>query len=190
MTYSPTIPGPTDLLSQSQADILTNFDQANLIMGVNHVNFDNSLPAGAVPANRGKHNFVTLLKKAADPATTNDEIAIYSKDVGAGVIREFLRQQNNGAVIQTSGPNPVIAVPGQTYLPGGIIIKWGRDIIAATPVVTQINFAAAFPNNCYAVFLTPLSAVPNYVSVTFKDQTNFKAIASIVAPVFWLAIGA
>jgi hypothetical protein len=187
MTYSPTIPGPNDLLSQSQADIQTNFNQANLIMGINHVNFDNSLPAGSLPADRGKHTFVTLIEQAANPATALNEIAIYCRDLG-GISTQYLRKENNGTVIQISGPDPVAAVAGQTFLPGGIIMKWGTAVVNVAG--TAIAFPVAFPAACFSITVTSVSNTSRGHSVNNVNAAGFTAYAeNNGTTMYWTAIG-
>lgn len=109
MTFNPLIPAATDLLSQSQSDLQTNFNQLNVVMGVDHVNFDNSLPAGSVAGDRGKH--VTILSKralfaAALPATGADEAALYTKESSAGgSVELYYRYPSSGTAIRlTNGP--------------------------------------------------------------------------------------
>ncbi len=52
MTYNPFIPAPLDLPSDSQGDILSNFNLINTFFGVDHVAFGNSIVAAtnAAPA--------------------------------------------------------------------------------------------------------------------------------------------
>ena len=79
MTYNPSIPQSTDIPSQSQSQLLTNFTQLNTVFSTNHVAFNN-----ATVANRGKHNDVSLLQQAIEPAAVANEGQLYTKGV-AGV---------------------------------------------------------------------------------------------------------
>lgn len=97
MTYNPSIPQANDIISQSQGQILTNFNQANTIFDVDHVTFDN-----ATVANRGKHDKSTYVELAADPVTAFNEVAVYSKDTGTQP-DVFVRLENNGTVERMTG---------------------------------------------------------------------------------------
>ena len=154
MTFNSAVPAAADDPSVSQGQMLTNFAQTNTLFGVNHVNFDSTLPAGVGAGNEGKHYAVTIIDQAAAPATAADEIALHSLAVG-GVSTLYFRKESNGTDIQMSGPDPVAASPGQTFLPGGIILKWGTAVVNTGG--TAIGFAAAFPNNCWNVQVTPQS---------------------------------
>lgn len=78
MTYNPNIPLSSDRPSQSQSQILTNFSELNTVFSVNHVAFDN-----VTIANRGKHNDVSLLQQAADPAAVVGEGQLYTKQIAS-----------------------------------------------------------------------------------------------------------
>lgn len=187
MTFDPTIPQATDLLSDSQSDLLTNFNQSNIIMGVNHVNFDNSLPIGSLVANRGKHTFVSLIEQVANPVTAANEIALFSKDLG-GISTLFMRKESNGAVIQMSGIDPNNS---QTFLPGGLILKWGLNAVA-TDGSTVIAFPVAFPTACLAVMATVVTTTVNsarYVSVFNVGPAQFNAVTNVAQNIYWFAIG-
>src|SRR5437899_7348489 len=110
MTYNANIPQATDLISQSQSQLLTNFSQANTAFGIDHTAFD-------VLTNQGKHKKATLVEQTIDPVTLANEAAVYSKDV-AGVTTTFLRKESAGTVIATSGQDPIRASVGSTFLPG------------------------------------------------------------------------
>lgn len=170
MTYNPNIPQATDIISQSQGQILTNFNQANTIFDVDHITFD-----AVAAANRGKHDKSTYVELAADPVTVFNEVAVYSKDL-AGFTRLFLRQENNGTVIQTSGRDPTIAVNGETYLPGGLLMKWGQSVCNGN---TAIAFPTAFPVGCFVVLAQPIDSNPaianGYVYVSAFAAAGFTA---------------
>lgn len=152
MTYDPIKPQALDLLSQSQADIQTNFNQANVIMGINHVNFNNP-----TAVNRGKHTFVTMIE-GGDPALVVNEICHYCKDLG-GVSTWYMRKEGGaGTIIQMSGPDPVSASPGQTFLPGGIILKWGFFAMGAGVTTVDVIYPIAFPVSYFVVTLTRTNA--------------------------------
>lgn len=144
MTFNPAIPGPNDILSQSQAQIQTNFSQANTIFDVNHVTFDN-----ATVAERGKHRKVDF-KRIAAPGSVANEAVIYQKASG-GSSNLFMQRDGVGTEIQLTGPNPVIAGNGTTFLPGGMILNYGTVVGAVAG--NTATFATPFPNNVFSITL-------------------------------------
>lgn len=104
MAFNPNIPQPTDSLSQSQQDILANFQ------------------AIAPLFDQGIQNFVILPVQGSAPATGASELALYSKAV-SGTPQLFMRQQSNGAEFNFT--SSLQASSGWARLPSGILIKWG-----------------------------------------------------------------
>lgn len=180
MVYIPTIPQPGDSpATQSQAQILENFTQLNTQFSVDHV----ALNAGA---NNGKHIKTTFIDQAADPVVAANEIDLYSKSL-AGVSTLYLRKESNGTVIQMSAQDPTINNAGSTFLPGGVIIKWGFG--PASPGGNVIAFASAFPTNCWVVLITPEGGTGRAVSVNNKNVNNFTAICTNNITMGYIAIG-
>ena len=147
MTYNPAIPQSTDIPSQSQSQILTNFSQANTIFGIDHVAFND-----ATAANRGKHDQSTYIEQGADPATLANEIAIYAKDV-SGASRLFQRLESSGTVLPFTPvivTSVVLAQNQYSFSFGSIIIKWGTASAGDNATVT---FTTSF-NVAPSVFVT------------------------------------
>jgi hypothetical protein len=115
MAYDNTIPKPTDKLKDSQADLLANFVAIQTLIEVNHGTFGAS--------DQGQHKFITLPTQSSDPTINAAEIGLFSKN--------FLAWNNQLRVQRNSGGNlvPFTAVdggtPGWTFLPSGILLKWG-----------------------------------------------------------------
>jgi len=171
MTYQPTKPAAADYLAESQADIQINFALANTYFGENHVAFD----AGS---NQGKHVHANFIDQGADPATAANEASLYAKALG-GDSTLYMRKESNGTVIQMSSEDPVIAVIGQSFLPGGIIIKWGR--VAVNTAGTAVTYAALglndFPTAAFTVMLTPTSTASRGCAINNVAVTGFTAYA-------------
>ncbi len=170
MTYNAGIPQATDVISESQGQLLTNFTQLNTIFGFDHVTFND-----ATAADRGKHDQLTLVQAAGDSATAVDENALYSKNDG-GNTRLFFRQENNGTVIQLTGADPVLAAAGSTFLPGltagNILVQWAN--VAATNNVA-ITFATAFSA---APFVVLFMQDPLAANTRFFTHVGAKAAAN------------
>jgi hypothetical protein len=156
MTYDPLIPAANEIISVSQPKILENFTQLNTIFGIDHVEYNN-----LIAANRGKHTKVTYVQQSGDPATgpTVTEIQIYTKDV-AGTPRIFVRRLGVGNIYQLDGgPTPVSATTGSTWIPGGIILKWGQfKPAAASGTLDYVaNGNTVFPTTTFRVFLNQIN---------------------------------
>jgi len=156
MAYQQNIPQPTDLLSQSQQDILGNFQGIYTLVNVNHGNFDT--------ANQGKHLFVSLPEQAMAPGTLADEAAIYSAvGVGSGVTELVFQRENNGPTyaFTESGNNAL----GWTRLPSGLMMRWGVQTVAAGPPLhTFANLfvaAGSWPGFATAVYTVQITSIPS-----------------------------
>lgn len=189
--FDPNIPQPRDLLSNSQGDLLTNFQQLNTQFGVNHVPFDDA------SADKGKHKFVTIVEQSNDPETNVDEQIIYSKDDG-GQPELFARPQNNGTPYRMTkdgafftGITPAVAV---NFDGAGAIRGTALNVTSVTnPSVGRyvINFTNPLPDNNYYWHVSGfdnsgnpvISQVRNngtygtvvqtgLLDVTFKNQNN------------------
>lgn len=186
MTYNPGIPQAGDLPSASQPQILTNFQQINTLFGTNgdHYPFDN-----AIVALRGKHKFVTFQDQAAGPATAVNQMALYTKTT-AGASTLYLRRPGSGTEIQMSTQdNPVNAIEGQSFLPGGLTIKWGQFLMAGNPDTHA--YPIPFSTNSQNVTLCRYGGVStNVVSVSGWTANGFTVQASGGATsIAYIAIG-
>ena len=196
MTFNAAIPQPNDILSQSQAQIQTNFSQADLIFDINHVTFDN-----ASVASRGKHRKVDYIRVGA-PGSIAAEAVVYQK-LAAGSSNLFMQRDGVATEVQLTGPNPINASNGETFLPGGILMKWGTATANGSASFTFIgDFALTdFPNNCFQVIATARnSGTPatanDYIYTHTPLVSGFSAIGTRritlqATPVtfYWVAIG-
>lgn len=182
MTYNPSIPQPNDILSQSQAQIQTNFAQADTIFDVNHITFDN-----ASVASRGKHRRVDLIRVAA-PGSIATEAVVYQK-LASGSSNLFMQRDGVGTEIQLTGPNPVIAATGTTFLPGGMIMNFG-SVVGALAGNTA-TFATPFPTNVFAITLGIGDSTVTRTATVSSITLNDCLIKCSTGPntVYYIAIG-
>lgn len=172
-------------LNQTLNPIQTNFGTINAAFLVNHVEYG--------IAGQGKHKFVTMPEQGADPATAANEMAIYTKDVAA-VTQLFLRNENNGSVINFTSRDLTLA-NGGTTLPSGIILKWGRGVTVAN--LLTVAFTAPFPTGiltAYAAVSSPLKAATFdfAINVYAYNVNNLSVVSQPTSPAqefCWLAIG-
>lgn len=148
MTYTPGIPAPTDRPSVSQGQIRTNFTQLNTIFADNHYAFND-----ATVALRGKHRTVILQQQAADPATTAQQGALYTKEYSSSPNLYWRRKSSGDAILMTANYTPLKAEDGYTFLPGGLLLQWGNDHVNGE-LNTNINFPVAFKGVPYSISVT------------------------------------
>ncbi len=154
MSYQQNIPAATDVKSQSQADIQGNFQAIKTLIDVNHVTF------GA--ANQGKHDKVSFPLTSTSPVapvflateeglynlvnatTSKNELYVHRQTVDAATDIPFTASVLSNTAVASSDN-------GWTYLPSGVLLKWGRTAavtatVAVTPTVTSggPNFTRVF----------------------------------------------
>lgn len=183
MSYNPSIPQSTDLISQSQSQILTNFGQLDTQFGVDHTAF-------SAASDNGKHQKVTMPEQGAAPTTAASEVAIYTKDtVTTGDTTQpeiYVRQESSGTEFLLTRGTPVSS-SGEGTCYGGLQIRAGSG---TTP--TPVTFGTRFPTNIISVVATPVSTA-SQINITATSATGFTAQeggapAGIIS-FRWIAIG-
>lgn len=124
MPYQANIPQPNDPLNQSQGDILGNFQAIDTLVSVDHATFGS--------ASEGKHNKISFPVQGAAPAFLAGEVGIYNLlSIVTGVNELYIVNSAGGLGSITSSIISTNAVPGNntagwTYLPSGLLLKWGN----------------------------------------------------------------
>ena len=130
MAYNPNIPQSTDIISQSQNDLLNNFQALSTYLNINHVDFNT--------ADQGKHKYLTLPVQAGSPpiAFGAGEVALYSFLSPVTAKNELYVNKTNQvtvtqipatASILSTTSAPINNTDGWTYLPSGMLLKWGNS---------------------------------------------------------------
>lgn len=189
MTYNPNIPQATDLISNSQAQILENFSQLNTQFGIDHA---------ALTTGDGVHKKVSLINQGSDPAIPGAANSVlYTKTANGGPQLYFENGTASPSVVQltvqkTSVPS-VAAAPDQgvSFLPGGQLIQWGKSTTNAT--VFPVAFNAA-PTINPVITVTMLSAANQTFGgvVSAASNTGFTVqnnAGTLNFSYFWIAIG-
>ena len=116
MAYNENIPQASDNPSQSQAQILDNFQEISAAFNKNHGNFN--------AADQGKHSFLQIPEQSSAPATSANEMGLYTKESSLTSVAEmFIRRESNGTEIEFT--SFLGAANGWTRLPSGVLLKWG-----------------------------------------------------------------
>lgn len=154
MAYDANIPQPNDLLSQSQIQILGNFQGIGTLL---------SPDTGAVTFPAG-----------GDTATNATTVALYSK-IDNGTAQLFYRPVNSGTPIDVSyAPN---AITGWTYLMSGLLIKWHSAGINGGATDT-VNLNAIGP--AYTTWVNPQVSITGMAGDTNGIYLQSVAINQIV----------
>lgn len=184
--YNPAIPQATDLISNSQPQILGNFGELNTQFGVDHVAFNTGSANGD-----GTHKQITFDNAPSAPNPTGTISNIYPQLVSA-IQQLFFK--NATQVWQLTGLPLVTGTSGATgwgvRTPWGITINFGQPSFSgsSSPIVWQIPFTTTV----FTVVTTINSNVPtNNATVSGSSTTGttlFKTVTGTDA-VFFLAIG-
>lgn len=166
MAYNANIPQPSDTPSLSQSQLLGNFQAIQTLIDVNHEDF--------ASGNQGKHKFIEFPIQSPVPVTSGGEVGLYCQTSTYTSNPELVFSHQSGAGI-VEFTSSLQAANGWSYLPSGILLKWGNSTANGS---ATINFpvAATIPvfNNVFAVLLTPFQNVVTDANIAIT-LTSFNA---------------
>jgi len=179
-------PNPTDRISATQAPINTNFASIATTININHEAID--------AANSGKHTKIDLTNIGAEPIAAATQMVTYNFLNALTGSQELYVKRNGetGVPITARGGT----TNGWTYLPSGLLVKWGSIV---TTAVSQVNLnAEPGPNFNNAVlpfiaFATP-KVTTNGAAAAFITGTAPAPILEVRTPTagaqtYWIVIG-
>jgi hypothetical protein len=185
--YNPNIPQASNLLSQSQLDLLNNFGAIQALIDVNHVDFD---ATGA-----GKHHFVEFPVQSPVPTTSGGEVGLYSQTSTVTSQPElvFARQSGSTApasVRITEFTSALWANPGYTKLPSGIMLKWRSNISFGGGSTVTINTNTNVPGspnfaNIVNIMITLVDTAGSYdhvIGISNVTSPSFTVYAATTPP--------
>ncbi len=185
MAYNPNIPQSTDALSQSQLDLLANFQALQTLIDVNHVDF--------ASGDQGKHKWVTFPVQAGAPGFGAGEDGLFNLPYNnnTSTVNElFVHKQTAAGTSNIPSTCSILSqsTPGNnsggfTFLPSGILLKWVTT--GATTGLTTVTLTGAAPTftAIFSVILTPVGATTgdeNFAVrlVDILSATQFRAYVS------------
>ncbi len=204
MGFNPNIPQPTDNLSVSQGQFLTNNIALNTVFGVDHIDFTN------VTAQKGFHKTIRqVIQPDPGPSSNNN---IYAKSYlppysGSSADTQLFVQSSLGIISQLTGAAGFN--DGWQWI-GSVLLQWGR---VTTPIsngtqsgsVTFQNRGSPavgipFPNNCFFVIPTGFFSSPtpsSEIGIAIKNSTLSKTKfdwtsntdSSQYDGFYWIAVG-
>lgn len=150
MAWNPNIPNPTDLISASQAQIKANFQALDPLFT--------------------SAQYVLLPQQAQAPTTSSSQIGLYAQTSPiTSALELYIVRASNGAQISATAAG--LSSSGWSYLPSGLLMKWGNDSTTTYNDLETKSFPTAsnIPvfNNIYSMQLTPASGAtdPNQVMI-------------------------
>lgn len=187
--YTPNIPAASDRPSQSQAQILSNFQTLNSTYGVDHYDFTTAT------TNQGKHQKVTFPAQAGDPTTIANELALYAKNVG-GDLGLYVREASNGQISQLfSSISSTIAAPNFVVLLDGLKLVGTTDTVPAfsPPGNFTVTYTAPF-TTCFGVLFSAVKtsgtgAVEIALTSFGNASASFQRAGGTYTTIFVVAFG-
>lgn len=133
-----------------------------------------------------------------DPTRADNVMFLYSKDDGSNTELFLEDDQNPANVIQMSRTVDLndAANDGSTFLPGGLVMKWGKESTVTFGADRTVTYGIPFTTATYTVTLTAISGgtlsrvdlsifgSPTATDFVIKNNAN-----GIPTDVYWVAIG-
>lgn len=215
--YNGIIPQANDFLSISQGQILNNFGAIQSLIQTDHTDF----PSGTKTA--GQHDRVSFTVQTSPPAQNlpnranwvAGQVGMYSALNGTTNQNELYINKTNQATVKqipaTASVLSVTSAPGNhitgwTYLPSGILLKWGNSQQFSGLLNIQVNGIANQPDFLGVMSIqvttegTNTSDVDRFVRLVstwnipannyFQVYASFRTqVGATTASCEWLAIG-
>ncbi len=166
MAFLPLIPQANDKIKQSRAQIQTNFQDIADWTAVDHETFGTQF--------EGTHAQVTFNAQAV-AAPVGGQVQLHADvDAATGDVELFVANGDSGLTFPLTAAS--FGAQGYTYLPGGLILKWGN--------VTHNNatggpFDFIFPNVGNSVAFTTILAAWAVVGAVANPATDVNAVAYV-----------
>jgi hypothetical protein len=144
-TYTRNVPQAAQTIAATQPIINNNFQFMQDWAQSDHA----FIAANSSSDINGWHNKVTFPNTSAPPAFVGGVGAMYTDTRDAATVLAFV---NSGGSFAMFGRNPSDIQNGESSLPGPIYVKWG----ITNAVTRQVTFTTPFPNNRFAVIVTPI----------------------------------
>ena len=203
-TYNNNVPVANQTIASSQPEINTNFASIQTLIDVNHNDFGDAL--------FGKHKFVEMPNQSSNPAGATNEMTLYSKQYTSGATTQSEAFVLRDALAGPNTPIPFTATAnvgnGWTFLPSGIMIKWGFEPFSIAPGLLLGDLPVVFPSgpgfpaftNIWSIQTTFFSGsnisaltVGNYVRILsttgFTQRLSNSTGSTVAGNLYYIAIG-
>lgn len=186
-------PDSGDILSVSQVNLKDNFDYLRTSLNKDHI-VDFSVDSS--DALQGRHKQVSFNNRAfaslAVPAGTEGLVHVFNGNI-------YWRSINMPSSVQLSNDNvgtPLAATSGYSFLPGGLMIAWGKSAIVNgnnTIAYPKAGFSSNPSVTISPVMSSALPATRLFFVRTISSQTNLELFSGYSTGdcgfVQWIAIG-
>lgn len=182
MTYpvNGAIPGPNDLLSQSQSAIQTNFNNIVGWSGVDHVAYGTT--------NAGIHNQVTLSALISSPYSVTGTLSYVFAQAGTASGSQLAYQPTITSTAVPVSPRAFgrLKYNGAAWVLDGSSSSFNASSGSGASGEPTLNFSSSFSNTLYYVFAqyeaggaTAIAAASKSTgSVQFSLITSFRGVAT------------
>lgn len=186
MAYNENIPQPSDNPSQSQGQILSNFQEISTAFNLDHGNFNS--------ANQGKHTLVDLVRQTLPQSANIDEGILFSALINGA--SEMFYGKDGAQAKQMTGLIPSSGEGSSTSFSwdfvDGMSIRFGNVVHSGTS--TLITFDTPFPNSAFVVLFSPqgsaaLVEANNVQALTLNGFTLASVGNAPGVSYFYIALG-
>lgn len=186
MAYNENIPQASDNPSQSQSQILSNFQEISTAFNLDHGNFNSG--------DQGKHTLVDLVRQSLPQSANANEGLLFSALINGA--SELFYGKDGTTASQMSGIIPSTgggsAVSYSWDFIDGMSIRFGNVVHSGTSTV--ITFDTPFPNNSYVVLISPqgaaaLNTASNVQGLALNQFTIATVNSAAASSYFYIALG-
>ena len=182
--YDATIPTAPQKLTLSQGDLLNNFGAIESLIDNDHADFQTGLGVA------GQHNRVSFQTQAASPPAgtavspsfTAGQLGLYSfLNATTNKNELYVNKLNQATTVQipaTASELSITSAPGNnvfgwTYLPSGILIKWGTKTAISGSANVTVNGGGLGPN-----FAGVMQIMVTTTNTTASDPDQYVTLAN------------
>lgn len=183
-TYTSTIPAANNDPADDQPLMLQNFGSISSLIDIDHIGFNT--------ASGGIHKQVNFQNQSS-PSLTGDSLLYSNGD------EVYFKNASQDTIL--TGTAPTVSQNGSVFLPGGLLLQWGRDSIASGGTTKAVSFTNNFTSACYSVVITPynnpitgnspreIGIQDASIAVSGFTAENFNGVTPSTVNFGWIAIG-
>lgn len=191
-TYTTNIPIGNQTPAAQRPSLQVNTNSIGSWVSVDHYGF------GTAGSFDGYHQKSTYVDQVSDQASVVGADVVYGKTVASGLIEMFMRRPAESAIQMSTG-SPIIgaafsgggAAPGQTFLPGGLQLKWGLVSFGGSVTNVSTTFTSVglttFPDRGLTGWIVGYNADGPY---NVQNVTKTAIVLRGIGNALWFALGA
>lgn len=192
MAYNRNIPNATDLISNSQAQLKSNFQAIDSGTTGTGAGFSRNHVTLTDGTNGGLHSKIDYYQGLDSPSVGGVSCLYATSITGGRTLGDlYYKIGSNDLQITKSSLTPSA---GEGFLPGGLQIRSGTGTIpSGSPGTVTITYATPFPTNTIAVAVSTSNAnlvvqsnIQTYVAASFQAKCNNSGGSTAFA---YIAIG-